>query len=181
VCALLALLVFAAGAHAGVGEQLVQRCTHGESLKGFSQKDYSEALHIVANEAELEEYSPCGQLIHQAELEALGIHAGGATGAGGLAGAPGATGAGTGTGAGLTPLPVGQAEQQALERAQSQPPPALSLGGQVVRPGVLHADVASAASDLPTPVQVVLGFIVACGVLAAALTVGRRFRGRRSR
>lgn len=179
LCALLALLLWAARADANVGEEIVLRCTHGQSLKGFTQKDYSEALHVVANEAELEEYSPCGQLIHQAELEALGIPVGGEAGPGGAAGTPGAPGASAGSA--VAALPVGPAEQRALERAQSLPPPPSDLGGQLVSPGVLHANVASAASALPTSLQVVLGFIVACAILAAALTIGRRVRARNGR
>ncbi len=180
LCALLALLVWAGRADASVGEEIVLRCTHGESLKGFTQKDYSEALHVVANEAELEEYSPCGQLIHQAELEALGIPVGGGAGAAGSAGTPGGT-PGVGPGSSVVALPVSPAEQRALERAQSQPPPPSNLDGQLVHPGVLHDNVASAASALPTSLQVALGFIVACGILAAALAVGRRVRGRHGR
>ncbi len=150
LCALLALLVWAGRADASVGEEIVLRCTHGESLKGFTQKDYSEALHVVANEAELEEYSPCGQLIHQAELEALGIPVGGGAGAAGSAGTPGGT-PGVGPGSSVVRPP----REPSRTRARSNAPsPSLrrhrTSTASWSTPGCCTTTSASAASALPT-------------------------------
>ena len=38
------LLLLAAPAQADIGETIILKCTHGESLSGFSQKDYNKAL-----------------------------------------------------------------------------------------------------------------------------------------
>ena len=73
--ALLSMLLFSpALARADVGEKIILRCTHGESLRGFTQKDYNKALKEL--ETSLEEYSGCASLIHQAQLAAAGSRTG---------------------------------------------------------------------------------------------------------
>ena len=63
-----ALLVLASppSAHADVGATIIERCTHGQSIAGFSQQDYERALQELPKE--VEEYSNCGSLIRQAQL-----------------------------------------------------------------------------------------------------------------
>ena len=51
-----------------VGEQIILRCTHGQSLSGFSQSAYRQALKELS--ADAEEYSRCAQQIRQAQLAA---------------------------------------------------------------------------------------------------------------
>ena len=65
-----ALLVLASppSAHADVGATIIERCTHGQSIAGFSQQDYERALQELPKE--VEEYSSCGSLIRQAQLAA---------------------------------------------------------------------------------------------------------------
>ncbi|MGH2875724.1 MAG: hypothetical protein ACRDK7_09930, partial [Solirubrobacteraceae bacterium] len=70
----LSLAASAAPAGADVGEKIILRCTHGESLRGFTQKDYEKALKEL--ETSLEEYSGCANLIHQAERAAAGSRGG---------------------------------------------------------------------------------------------------------
>ena len=53
-------------ASADIGETIILRCTHGQSLSGFSQSAYSEALKEL--NADTEEYTDCAQLIRQAQL-----------------------------------------------------------------------------------------------------------------
>lgn len=62
-----ALLVLASppSAHADVGATIIERCTHGQSLAGFSQQDYALALQELTSE--VEQYSNCGNLIRQAQ------------------------------------------------------------------------------------------------------------------
>jgi hypothetical protein len=75
----LALVTAPAPASADVGETIIQRCTHGQSLAGFSQSDYRKALKELS--ADAEEYTDCSSLIRQAQLAAAGGR-GGSGGAG---------------------------------------------------------------------------------------------------
>ena len=61
-----ALLVLASppSARADVGATIIERCTHGQSIAGFSQQDYARALQELT--PEVEQYSNCGNLIRQA-------------------------------------------------------------------------------------------------------------------
>ena len=70
--ALLALLsaislAVTASATADIGETIIQRCTHGQTLSGFSQAAYARALKELS--ADAEEYTDCSQLIRQAVHE----------------------------------------------------------------------------------------------------------------
>jgi hypothetical protein len=153
--ALLSMLLFSpALARADVGEKIILRCTHGQSLAGFTQKDYNKALKEL--ETSLEEYSGCASLIHQAQLAAAGSRTGsGGSGGGGGSGTPGAAAAVT---------PATPAEQRELNRAPSAGSAPLQEGNQVIRPGVVHADIASAFSSLPNPLLAILIFLFACAL-----------------
>src|SRR3977135_2493870 len=72
----LALVTAPAPASADVGETIIQRCTHGQSLAGFSQSDYRKALKELS--ADAEEYTACAALIRQAQLAGAGGGGGGA-------------------------------------------------------------------------------------------------------
>jgi len=65
-----ALLVLASppSARADAGATIIERCTHGQSLAGFSQQDYALALQELS--AEVEQYTGCGNLIRQAQQAA---------------------------------------------------------------------------------------------------------------
>lgn len=160
VALIAALLVLPAAARADIGETIILRCTHGESLAGFSQSAYRRALQELS--ADAEEYTGCAALIRQAQLAAAG---GGSSGGAAAAGAPVAIAA--------TP-----AEQRALAGAASAGRSPVKLDGQVINPGVVHASIASAVNTLPAPVLAVLALLLA-GVLAAgAYLVRGRVRGR---
>ena len=163
----LSLAAAAAPAQADVGEKIILRCTHGESLRGFTQKDYEKALKEL--ETSLEEYSGCASLIHQAERAAAGSRGGSGGGSGGGAGP---TGTGTSTAA-ATATP---AERSSLSHAPSAGAAPLLLGSQVVRPGVVHVDIASAFSSLPTPLLAVILFLVACAIALAGGALRNRVR-----
>jgi hypothetical protein len=66
-----ALLVLASppSARADVGATIIERCTHGQSLAGFSQQDYALALQELTSE--VEQYSDCGNLIRQAQQASI--------------------------------------------------------------------------------------------------------------
>ena len=179
--ALVALLIAARArasppAHADVGEQIILRCTHGQSLSGFSQSAYRQALKELS--ADTEEYSACGQQIRQAQLAAA------------------AGGRGSGGGAGRSAPHRSRSPPRpptARDRARpaSAAPDRSSWAARSSIPGVVHADVASALSSLPTPaaraarVHARVPAALAGGALAsvsvpAAPTEPRRRRRRRA-
>jgi hypothetical protein len=151
--ALLLLIFTAASARADVGSTIINKCTHGESLSGFSQQDYRRALQELPTE--VEEYSDCANLIRRAQLAAAG--------AGGPGGAPAAL---------ATPLTP--AERGALRRLPKTGPSPLQVGNEIVHPGVVHANIASALSSLPDPLLALLAFLLACALVLA----GRALRNR---
>jgi hypothetical protein len=153
------LLAVAQPAGANVGEQIILRCTHGESLSGFSQSAYHQALSEESSDAE--EYSPCAQEIHEAELAAAAGSRGG--GSGGHGAVPAA----------VTATP---AEKRAIAHAVNGRSEPVRLGGGVVHPGVVHVDVASAFSSLPTPLLVTLAFLLACLLLVIGGALRKRVR-----
>jgi len=158
VAALLAATVLwtAAPASADVGETIIQRCTHGQSLAGFSQSAYSQALKELS--ATAEEYTDCAQLIRQAQLAAASGR--------------------TGPVASAAAIPATPAEQRAIARAAHAGGP-VRVGGQVINPGVVHANIASAISSLPTPLLATTAFLLACLIAVAGGVLRNRLRARR--
>ncbi|HEX5224838.1 MAG TPA: hypothetical protein VFW29_06895 [Solirubrobacteraceae bacterium] len=162
LAALVALaLLGAPAARADVGETIIERCTHGKSLAGFSQSAYRKALKELT--ADAEEYSPCGPLIRQAQLAA-------ASGGGGASGGS----------EGAAPLVATPAEQRSLAHAAQTGAAPVALGGKVVRPGVVHANVASAFSSLPSSLLATLALLLVSLVLFGANAARRRIRGNRA-
>ncbi len=160
---LIALASIAPAAHADGGEKIIDRCTHGESLSGFSQKAYREALKDLS--AGTEEYSNCAQLIRQAQLAAAGS---------GHGLAPGATV--TPTTSAVTPTP---AEQRSISRAHTAGSAPLRVGSQTIRPGVVPVNIASALSSLPTPLLATVAFLTVCLLLAVGSAIRNRLRAHR--
>jgi hypothetical protein len=155
------LMLLAVPAQADIGEKIILKCTHGESLSGFSQKDYNKALKEL--ETSSEEYTDCASLIHKAQLAAAG--AGKGTGAGG---GPTATAA----------TPATPAERRELSRAPHAGSTPLRVGSQIIRPGVVPVDIASALSSLPNPLLVILAFLLACALALAGGALRNRVRNR---
>jgi len=153
-------LIVPAPASASIGETIILRCTHGESLAGFSQAAYSQALSELS--ATSEEYTGCAALIRQAQLAA----AGGGTG-GQAAGVP-------------TLLAATPVEQRAIARALHAGGAPVSVGGAVIRPGVVPVNVSSAISALPTPLLVLVVLLIAFIAVIAAGGLRDRVRARRT-
>lgn len=166
LAALIAVILLAstAPASANVGEKIIERCTHGKSLSGFSQSDYREALKEL--NADTEEYSSCASLIRQAQEAAAG--AGGSSGGGGGGGANGSAAA--------TPIAASPSEQQAITHAVNAAAEPVRLGDQVIHPGVVHANISSAFSSLPTPLLVTFAFLLACLLAAGGGALRKRIR-----
>lgn len=159
-------LIPCAPALADTGETIIQRCTHGESLSGFPPRAYSRALKELS--ADAEEYTDCASLIRQAQVAAASGRGG--AGGGGAAGSPAA---------GPVAAVVTPSEQQAINGATGGAEP-VKLGGALIRPGVVHANVASAFSTLPAPLLATLALMLVCLLAAAGATARKRVRARRS-
>ena len=161
--ATIALLALAPGASADVGETIILRCTHGQSLSGFSQSAYDQALKEIA--ADTEEYSGCSQQIRQAQLAAAGGRHSGA-----------------GAGSEAVPVPIAPTpeQQKAITHATHAGAAPVQVGGQLVRPGVVHASIASALSSLPTPLIATLALLLACLLAIGGSALRNRVRARRS-
>jgi hypothetical protein len=155
-----AALASAPTARADVGETIIQRCTHGQSLAGFSQSAYRQALKQLS--ADAEEYTNCAQLIRQAQLAAAGGHAG-------ALGAPESAVA-------IAATPT---EQRAVSHAAHAGAVPVSVGGALVKPGVVHADIASAFNNLPDSLLALLVFLLACAALIGGRSLRNRIRGHR--
>ncbi len=154
-------LLAPATASADQGAKVIQACEHGKSLAGFSQKAYAQALAELNGSAA--EYSDCAGQIRQASLAAASGSggAGNGSGPGGAAGGPGSgSGFGPGSGGSAT-TPLSPAERQALAAGGL-------LGGKVVHPQVLNANLAADLKALPTPLVLLLGALSAGALLLLA-------------
>jgi hypothetical protein len=159
--ALVLLACLSATANADVGTKIIERCTHGQSIGGFSQQAYRRALQELPTE--VEEYSDCANLIRRAQLNATG-----------------SGGSGTPGGPPVTPTQLSPKEQTALSKVSKTGAGALHIGGQLVHPGVVHANISSAFSSLPDPLLAVLAFLLACAVALGGRSIGKVVRDRRS-
>jgi hypothetical protein len=155
------LLASAVPASASVGETIILRCTHGQTLGGFSQQAYGEALADL--NAVTEEYSECASLIRQAQLAA-------ALGRGG-----------SGGGASVVPIVPTPAEKLAIEHVVHSTPAPVLVGNEVVRPGVVRASIASSLSSLPRPLLALISLLLACLLVVGGGAARNRLRAQRNR
>jgi hypothetical protein len=162
LAALLLVLSSAAPASAGSTRKILEACSEGRVPRGYSQQAYRQALKQMPSE--LSEYSDCPSLIHKAQLaDASG--GGGGSGLGGGAG---------GAGSGAAVAPPTQAEQRALESSTHSGGAPVSVGGEAIHPGVVHVDIASALSSLPTPLLALLAFLLVCTLLLGGWALRNR-------
>jgi hypothetical protein len=158
---LAALLLSASPARAeDVGHKIIRLCTTGKSLAGYPPGAYAQALKEIS--ATTEEYSECGQLIRAAQAAAAQGHGAGSAAGGALPVAVAAT----------------PAEQRSIAATGGGGP--VSLGGQTVHPGVVHANVASAFSTLPAPLLALVAFLLACVLAFAGRFLRHRIRAGRA-
>lgn len=162
VCALvaLALTVGAPPAVASVGKTILYKCTHGESFSGYTQAQYKEALKEISTEAS--EYTDCANLIRKAELAAAG----------------GGTGGEAANATSHVAIPLSPAEQKAVQGAHKHGSAPVQVGGEPIRPGVVHANVASAVNTLPHSLFAVLALLLAAAAALLAGEVRKRVRTR---
>jgi len=156
------MLMFATPARAeDVGHKIIRLCAEGQSLSGYPPSAYAKALKEISPTTE--EYSECGQLIRQAQAAAASGH-----------------GSAPASAAPVGAVQASPAEQQAIASAARSGSAPVEVNGQAIHPGVVHANVASALSTLPTPLLVLLAFVLACAVAFAGSAARKRFRGERS-
>ncbi len=167
---LLVALSAAASAGASDASKILEACGEGRQPGGYSQQAYEQALKQMP--PYLSEYSSCTDLIHKAQLAAAAGRGGPSAGAGG-AGA-------TGTAGGVSVAPPTPAEQHTLESVPHSGSAPVQVGSEAIHPGVVHADVASAVSTLPTPLLALLAFLLACALLILGATIRNHVRARRS-
>lgn len=166
LAALLIVLCAAASASAGSTRKIFEDCGESKIPTGFSQQAYEQALKQMP--PELAEYDECPALIHKAQRAAAGgVHGGGSGGSGGGAGGVSAV------------APPTAAEQQTLEHIGHSGGAPVKVGAEVIHPGVVHVDIASAVGKLPTPLLALLAFLLACALLILGRTAHARARARR--
>jgi hypothetical protein len=145
LAATLAVLVAASPAGASEATQIIERCAHGESIQGFKPSGYREALNQIPTiVAEYDD--PCVNQIRKAALATAG------------------GGGGGGGGPSNTPIPVTPAESKAIQSAHKGAA-AVPVGNVPIRPGVVHADIASAINKLPHSLFAMLAFLIACALV----------------
>jgi len=159
--AALALALGAPAAVASIGQTIVYKCTHGESFSGYTQSDYREALKDMSTGAA--EYTDCANLIRKAELAAAG----------------GGTGEAAGSAASHVALPLTPSEQRAVQSAHKHGSTPVVIGSEPIRPGVVHADIASAVNTLPHSLFAVVALLIAAALGLALWEVRKRVNARR--
>lgn len=169
VAAVAALLTLGPSpAFASEASTIIEHCAQAKPLSGFSQKAYRQALKEMPTVGS--EYSDCTTLIREAEQAAA---TGGAGGGGGLGESPGATS--------NAPIPLTPAEQQAVAQAHRHGSTPVLVGNKPLKPGVVHANLASTASTLPTSLLTVLGLLLGGALLFLLGRTLERVRAGRDR
>ncbi len=159
----LALVAAAPAAAASATTKILEECAAGTLPTGYSQQAYNQALKQMP--PELAEYSDCPDLIHKAQF----ARAAGSRGSGGVGG--------LGSGAGAAGAPVAAptpTEQRTLESVPRSAAPPVPVGGEVLHPGVVHVNLASALNTLPTSLLVLLVFLLVCALALGGRALRRR-------
>jgi hypothetical protein len=174
---LLAALLAAAAvvppaASADAGLAVIHDCLNNGRITGhYTQQAYSQALAEIPTD--VSEYSNCSNLIRQAQLAAAG-------GAGGGSGGGSGGGFGFGSGPAALATPITPSERRALTTARAGGAAPVTIGGQLIRPGVVPLSVASALRSLPTTLLAVLIALAGCALAALVSVIRSRVRARRT-
>jgi hypothetical protein len=159
--AVLAMLVGALPAQANVASTIVEKCAKGEPFGGYSQSAYRQALNQLPTI--VVEYTPCAEQIRKAELAAVG-------------GGGEATSATTPA---SVPLPLTPTEQKAVQSAHHNGATPVRVGSQPIRPGVVHANIASAVNKLPHSLLAVMALMLLAAIALTIWEVHKRVRSNR--
>jgi hypothetical protein len=152
-------LLVAVPASASEVTKIYEDCGNSTVPTGFSQQAYNQAMKQMP--PELAEYDNCPDLIQKAQL----------------ARATSSQGVGSPTAAASSAPPT-PTEQHTLESIPHASAPRVQVGGEVIHPGVVHVNLASALNTLPTPLLALLAFLLACALTAIAWTVRQHVRQR---
>lgn len=169
------------------GLDVIRDCTDDEVMsKTYTQKEYREALRELAGDSD--QYGNCRSVIQRAQAAAAAAKK--KTGGDGDAVGAAPTGGGTprgGAGAiGSAPAAeqlqqASPAERKAVDAARARSPGAVSLDdGAVDTTKVGTAPGVSTASDLPTPLLLMLALLLAGTLAVAGLRVRRLVNARRA-
>jgi len=154
-------LLLPAGPAFASGADVIRDCnTNGHLTKPYSQAEYKQALAQMP--ADIRQYTDCEAVIRRAQL--------------GQSTPSDPTANTTNPYGSASPAEVAQAKQDIVVAQKSGGAPQ-KIAGDVVYPGALsYTKVAAAASDLPTPLLVLVALIAAAG-LAVLLPKLLRRRG----
>jgi hypothetical protein len=183
---MLALLAVATPAQ-GSGLDVIRDCTDDEVMsKTYTQKEYRDALRQFA--ADGDQYGNCRDVIRRAQAAAAAKKSaanGNGTAAPGAA--PGGGGPSGGAGAiGSAPAAeqlkqASQTERQAVQTARGTEPGSVAVDNAMVDPAAVGtAPGVNQASDLPTPVLLLLALLLAGALAVAGLRVRRLVNARRA-
>jgi len=178
----LALLAIAAPA-LGSGLDVIRDCTDDEVMsKTYTQKEYRDALRQFA--ADGDQYGNCRDVIRRAQAAAAagkkksGSDAGAVPGGGTPGGGAGAIGSAP---AAEQLQEASAAERQAVEAARTVEPGSVAVDNAMLDPGEAGtAPGVSTASDLPTPLLLMLAVLLAGALTVAGLRVRRLVNARRA-
>ena len=172
------LCVLGAGppaASADITAKMMELCGHGQSLAGFTVAQYQNALGHLTTE-EMEYPTECIEEIQRAELAAAS-HKGrdGSKGASDIS--SGVDGASPSDGQHVEPTP---AQERILAATRKRGAASLGMGdgqGGSTAPGVVHPDLAAAASHLPAAVIAVIAAAIGGVLLLVGHEIRERTRG----
>lgn len=162
-----------ADASANASAKIMELCAHGQSVAGFTVKQYQATLENLTTE-EIEYHSECVEAIQKADLAAAGRK--GDHRFGGSPRGRSLDGGSPIAGQAVEPTPT---QARMLEATRMDGAPAVRLGdraGGSTFPGVVHPDLASAASDLPPAVLAVVAAAIGGILLLAVHDVRERTR-----
>jgi hypothetical protein len=177
----LALLSAPATAALASARDVLDDCTDDEVMsKTYTQKEYKDALSQLA--ADADQYGNCREVISRAQLQAASAGRkkdhGGAPAGGGTSGGAGAIGSAPAAQqlADATPK-----ERKAVDEARTGAGRPVQLDKVTVDPTkVGTAPGMSQASDLPTPLVVVLALLLLAALAAAAISIRNLVNARRA-
>jgi hypothetical protein len=175
---LLVLLATGAPSALASGKDVIRDCTDDEVLtKTYTQKEYKDALGQLAGDTN--QYGNCQDVIRRAQLKALRDarahqQSGGGTN-GQQGGTPGTSGGGGSTSGGYGYAPATSQlasatpdERKAVDEGRSSAGAPVNLQGVAVNPGI------EGTGDLPAPLVVLLGLVLAGAIALAAVRLRAR-------
>ena len=165
-CVVAVLLTAASPALAGTREKILQECQDGRLSGDYTAKEIRDARNHIPTD--IDQYSDCRDVLARALASRAGGGGGGA--GGGIGGGLGGTGGGAG-GALLTPST--DADNAAIQKAQTSGDEPVQVGGTAIAPGAAGFSAGAPRTSLPAGIIAVLVLLGIAAVVAAAPLVRR--------